>query len=128
MGSTKYHGMVVLETIDGDYLDRIPDAPIARQSLLRPTAKKNYFRQQYDENTRANYSRIPDFRYQLFWEPKVSIKGDEVAFEFYTSDVAGDYEIILEGFTTYGKPISVKEYITVEWSKLQSICSEGIYL
>ncbi|NND80012.1 MAG: hypothetical protein HKN53_08935, partial [Maribacter sp.] len=58
--------------------------------------------------------RVPDFRYQLLWEPQISMQDGEEVFEFYSSDVPGEYEIVLEGFTSYGKPISIRESFVVE--------------
>ena len=113
MGSKKYHGMVAMETINGDYLETEQAKAIASQSLTLPAPKKNYFRQRYDD-TISDYDRIPDFRYQLLWEPEVTIQGEEMAYEFYTSDIPGEYEIVLEGFTTYGKPISSRGSFIVE--------------
>jgi len=114
MGSKKYNGMVVIKTIDGNFLESVPELKMASIPLTFPAARKNYYRQQYDQEEVSKYSRIPDFRYQLFWEPKFSIESSEESFEFYTSDVPGEYEIVLEGFTTYGKPISSRETFVVE--------------
>ncbi len=114
MGSKKYHGMVVIKTIDGNFLESVPERKIASIPLSFPAASKNYYRQQYDQGVVSKYNQIPDFRYQLFWEPKFSIENSEESFEFYTSDVPGEYEIVLEGFTTYGKPISSRETFVVE--------------
>ena len=114
MGSTKYHGMVVITTFDGNFLETVPARRIANIPLSQPAAKKNYFRQQYDGDKVAEYDRIPDFRYQLFWEPQFTIQDSEELFEFYTSDIPGEYEIVLEGFTTYGKPISIRGSFVVE--------------
>lgn len=114
MGSKKYHGLVAIETLTGDYLPRYADANVAMLSLEAPTLKKNYFVQRYSPLDQEKFKRIPDFRYQLFWEPNVTIKDTLVAYDFYTSDVPGAYEIVLDGFTTYGKPISVRKIIQVE--------------
>ena len=113
MGSKKYHGMVAIETSNGDFLATEQAKMIARQPLTLPVPKKNYFRQRYDD-ANGEFARIPDFRYQLFWEPGVTIQGEEIAYEFYTSDIPGEYEIVLEGFTTYGKPISIRGSFVVE--------------
>ncbi len=115
LGSKKYLGMVVLETFEGNYLERLPPSGMAQVGLDLPAATKNYFTQGYG-GAEAQLKRIPDFRYQLFWEPQLEIGAETESpqFEFYTSDVPGEYEIVLEGFTTYGKPISARETIVVE--------------
>jgi hypothetical protein len=114
MGSKKYHGMVVIKTISGDYLESLTTNGIALMPLSVPTATKNYYQQQYGPEQGDSYDRVPDFRYQLLWEPQFSMQDSEEMFEFYTSDVPGEYEIILEGFTTYGKPLSVRGSFVVE--------------
>jgi hypothetical protein len=113
MGSKKYHGMVAIETNSGAYFSDQQNDFIAEQPLQLPAVKKNYFSQRYNDELAFDYGHIPDFRYQLFWEPSVIIAEEQVSYEFYTSDIPGEYEIVLEGFTTYGKPISVRETITV---------------
>ncbi|NHF59828.1 hypothetical protein FK220_010790 [Flavobacteriaceae bacterium TP-CH-4] len=116
LGSKKYLGMVVIETYEGDYLERMGTSKMAQYDLNLPALEKNYFFQSYAPETSGEYQRIPDFRYQLFWMPQFEIGKDtaEQSFEFYTSDVPGEYEIVLEGFTTYGKPISTLTTITVD--------------
>lgn len=108
LGGVNYQGMVVIETIDATFLENW-DTPLGtRFSFLPPSPEKNYFRQmQYSEN-------IPDYRYQLLWEPDISIAGEGKTYSFYTSQVAGEYEIRLEGYTTYGKPISLSTSFKVE--------------
>jgi hypothetical protein len=108
LGGANYQGMVVIETIDATFLENW-DTPLGtRFSYLPPSLKKNYFRQmEYVAN-------VPDFRYQLLWEPEISLQGEGKSYSFYTSQVPGEYEICLEGYTTYGKPISLITSIVVE--------------
>jgi len=49
-------------------------------------------------------SRLPDFRNTLYWNPDVRTdKNGDASVEFYTSDEAGEYTVIVEGFTSDGK-------------------------
>ncbi len=114
LGANTYQGMVVLETINGDYLETLDQKKTSLVPLLKPRAQKTYFHQQYSENTLENTQRIPDFRYQLLWEPQVSLDSEELSFVFFSSDVPGTYVIRLEGFTTYGKPISLQKTFRVQ--------------
>jgi len=116
LGDKKYLGMVVIETIEGDYLNRIVDHNLAINDLEMPTSLKNYFNQSYAAENVDKFKNIPDFRSQLYWNPTILIdqNSNEKNYEFYTSDISGEYEIVLEGFTTYGKPITVKKTITIE--------------
>jgi hypothetical protein len=108
LGGVNYQGMVVIETIDATYLENW-DSPLGtRFSFLPSSLRKNYFRQmEYSAN-------VPDYRYQLLWEPEISIQGEGKTYSFYASQVPGEYEIRLEGYTTYGKPISLSITFQVE--------------
>ena len=89
---------------------------MAINDLEKPTSLKNYFNQSYATENMEKFKNIPDFRSQLYWNANITINqnSNEKNYEFYTSDIAGEYEIVLEGFTTYGKPITVKKMITIE--------------
>lgn len=104
-----YQGMVAIETIDGNYIEEWKSDEGAKIPFHPPTMQKNYFKQGISIN-----SHIPDYRYQLVWEPHIVLDGSESIFDFYTSEVTGKYEIRLEGFTNYGKPISLISYFEVE--------------
>ena len=92
------------------------DNNMAINDLEKPTSLKNYFNQSYATENMEKFKNIPDFRSQLYWNANITINqnSNEKNYEFYTSDIAGEYEIVLEGFTTYGKPITVKKMITIE--------------
>jgi hypothetical protein len=108
LGGVNYQGMVVIETIDATFLENWDSPHGTRFSFLPPSLEKNYFRQmKYSAN-------VPDFRHQLLWEPKITIQGEGKSYSFYTSQVPGEYEIRLEGYTTYGKPISLSITFQVE--------------
>ncbi len=81
--------------------------------IKKPIPQKSYFEQRYgaEEIDQAN---IPDYRRILLWEPQVEISDEDLQFEFYTSDLTGEFEIVLDGFTSYGKPIYVYETLLVQ--------------
>ncbi len=112
LGDKSYQGIVSVETFDGDFLEGYSAKSNLLVPLNKPKSKKNYFVQTYySEDSR--FSRIPDYRSLLFWKPAVSIEGSGYNFEFFTSDLEGDYEIILNGFTFNGKPITLTKKISV---------------
>ncbi|MFS4418755.1 hypothetical protein [Maribacter sp. 2307ULW6-5] len=78
----------------------------------KPEPVKNYYQQRYDADD-DGFSRIPDYRTLLFWKPHVVIDKNTYELEFFTSDVAGDYEVMLNGFTSYGKPITLTKTFSV---------------
>ncbi|MEJ2584178.1 MAG: hypothetical protein P8Z38_03790 [Robiginitalea sp.] len=108
LGGTEYNGVLVVETLDRQYEADWESEYGARFPYLPPVPLKSYFRQGKPD------AHIPDFRYQLLWEPNMQLDGPGETVSFYTSQVPGRYEIVLEGFTTYGKPISLKAYIEVK--------------
>ena len=58
--------------------------------------------------------RIPDYRYQLMWNPNLIIENQKTTIDFYSSDIKGDFEITLEGFLDNGKQVFLKEFFSVK--------------
>ncbi|SHI59121.1 hypothetical protein [Aquimarina spongiae] len=112
LGAEVYDGLISIKTLDGNYFDEFNKSYIKQITTHRPAREKQYYKQNY---TTTKYDRIPDYRYQLCWEPKIQIDPDRKnELHFFTSDVVGTYEIALEGFTLNGTPISVRKLFTVE--------------
>lgn len=60
-------------------------------------------------------NRIPDFRNTLYWNPEIKPGNDGKAkVQFWTSDVKGDYVITVQGITSEGKPVSIRNTISVK--------------
>lgn len=110
MGGKTYFGMVNIETIEGNYFEQISGDGITKATLTRPKPLKKYYAQTY--NAESNH-RIPDFRDQLLWLPELDFEGTEMELSFYTSEIAGDYEVVLEGFSIYGRPVLIKKSFVV---------------
>lgn len=113
-GLEVFEGIIAMETIDGDYRLNTQENHVKSMTLFKPEASKIYFKQRYSEQMDSTFKHIPDFRRQLLWLPNLEIEQDEVALEFFTSDVPGEYKIELEGFNELGNPISMETYFTVE--------------
>lgn len=105
-----FNGVVNFTTKDLNYLPTISDY-VTKKIIDRPQLKKRYYTVDYSKNT---FEKIPDYRYQLCWEPNITEISNQKPFEFYTSDVPGNYKIIVEGITKYGESISIENYITVK--------------
>ncbi|MDF0706530.1 hypothetical protein [Flagellimonas okinawensis] len=113
MAGKDYQGMMAVTTIEGDFFENyVPEHGI-NVPIKKASPKKNYFKQRYQVES-ANGKRIPDYRRILLWEPHVEVAEEDVQFEFYTSDLTGEFEVVLDGFTTYGKPITVYSTIIVK--------------
>ncbi len=112
VGSQVFQGIMAIETIQGNFHESFFKDYLYNVTLFKPLATKKYFFQEYLENNGQDH--IPDYRYQLFWKPNMVLGPEEKTINFYTSDIVGDFEILLEGYTYNGKPVSLRETIRVE--------------
>lgn len=111
-GKIVYQGILRIETFDGNYADEISGTYLQKFDMFNAKPVKGYFNQNY-AMTLNTLSRIPDLREQLLWHPNLEFNKRTMNLEFYTSDVTGDFEIILEGYTNLGELVYIKENITV---------------
>ena len=110
-GNEVFNGIIAIETYKGDYTVNTQKSYNKILKLFKPEFLKQYYKIDYSKNKQK---RIPDFRYQLFWEPNLKLNEASKEILFYTSDKTGVFEIILQGFTNSGVPISIKKEFTVE--------------
>lgn len=110
-GSKSFNGVVAFTTKNGDYETKLKGSFIIRPELLRSQGKKEYFQPDYSDNKNM---RIPDYRHQLLWLPTADLSVPNI--KFYTSDISGQFEVLLEGFSASGKPVSIREIIEVKES------------
>ena len=107
-----FSGLVVFETFNGNFQDFVKDDYVSKVETITPLNKKKYFSQTYTSNDTGLpdfTDRIPDYRNQLLWIPDFKLEKEETTLDFFTSDVSGDFEVRLEGFSSKGEPISVLE-------------------
>jgi len=113
-GPKVFRGIVEIQTRNNDYLEGLDKDYIAKESIIVPQQKKIYFKPNYAEGA-IDSKRIPDFRTQLLWEPNLNLSANSLGkVEFYTSDVAGNYEIVMEGFTVNGEAVSLSKEFAVK--------------
>ncbi len=66
----------------------------------------------------VRYSRVPDFRNTLYWNPDLTTEDSGITtVEFYTSDEPGEYTIIVEGMASDGRSGRSEISFIVEDSK-----------
>ncbi|WP_419211248.1 hypothetical protein ACNR9Q_10880 [Maribacter sp. X9] len=106
-GTETFQGVVDITTFKADFYKSYYTDNLLTHKLFKPNENKNYYRQSYKGDLREEYRRLPDFRYQLLWEPKFEMKSKEHTIEFFSSDIQGEFEISLEGFTESGIPVSL---------------------
>ncbi|WP_439335920.1 hypothetical protein [Thalassobellus sediminis] len=112
-GPSIFYGIVDIKTKNGDFTlpenanDKLYfklDAPLNSKSFYKPNYKSE----------KDDLKRIPDYRRQLLWLPSIQIDSGIKTIEFYTSDVEGTFEIVLDGFTNDGKYIVSKKHFKVK--------------
>lgn len=110
-GNNVYQGVVNIKTTTGDYYNKLKGEYLKNTELFKPSPRKKYFKQDY--NVQSDISRVPDYRYQLLWVPEFRFNSQSYELDFYTSDVSGEFEIILEGYTNNGEYVKVCKQFTV---------------
>jgi hypothetical protein len=109
-GKEIFDGFLVFETYKNDFIFNNVKS-LKEVELFKPELNKKYFKRNYFNN---NNTRIPDFRNQLLWMPKIQIDEKKLNINFFTSDNSGKFEISIEGFTEKGVPISIRRYFIVK--------------
>lgn len=110
-GNKIFNGVISFITKKNDFNSNLSGNFILKTNITPPLAKKSYYKPDYSDKT--NNERIPDYRYQLLWLPELKLNNDN-QISFFTSDKTGNFEIVLEGFTEDGNPISMKNYFEVK--------------
>lgn len=110
-GPKIYSGIIAIETKTGNFVPSLSKDYVEKIKLAPAVKKKQSYRPYYSE--KSSLVRIPDYRVQLFWEPKIIFTNEDYTASFYTSDVSGVYEIVLEGFTENGVKQVSKQYFKV---------------
>ena len=108
LGGRFYKGVVLIETFDLDFAQNQAADYVKSININSGNITRSYFKQTYSEK-----SRLPDYRTQLLWDPNLELDFDN-SFDFYTSDVKGEFEISIQGFTKEGKPVSLYNTFMVE--------------
>lgn len=111
-GPNLYGGMISFETKNSDFATNYAKKYLKTVDIQRPNPQKVYNNPDYAAGN--NLQRIPDYRYQLLWKPSLKLDEKEETISFYTSDLKGNFEVVLEGFTDNGQPIYVSKTITVK--------------
>lgn len=109
-GPKIFSGIIAVETKDGNFVPKLSDEALIVN--LQPVQKKKiHYKAAYGID--SDLARIPDYRTQLLWQPKLLFSEESYFISFYTSDVSGTFEITLEGFSPDGTRIQSKNYFTV---------------
>lgn len=114
VGNYLFYGLVNVITKAGDYSNvELPSYAIRiPYRVFDPVW--TFKSPDYSSSSLKN-NHTPDFRNTLFWNPLLKPDSNgNVNFEFWTSDVVSDYEIVIEGVTPDGMFISSRKVFRVE--------------
>ncbi len=106
-GNALYQGIAVVKTFKKDFSSSLTNRNNFKVTPVQP--EKIYF---FQDAKGISNKRIPDFRTQLYWNPNVDINKKEIT--FFTSDVTGEFEIDLVGYTQQGRFVSLKRTFSVQ--------------
>lgn len=113
-GSHSFQGIMDIRTFEGNSFKNYLDTQTQRFPHKQFRTIKNYYREDYSGRKKELKKHIPDFRNQLTWIPEIKETKSNFNTSFYTSDVTGEFEIILEGISSKGLPIRIRESFTVK--------------
>jgi hypothetical protein len=98
-----FDGIVSFVTKKGDMSALESDNAVYRQVFEGYIPRYNFYSPDYSIDS-LKTSHIPDFRNTLFWKPDLKSTFDgKASIEFFTSDEAGLYTIIVKGISSTGK-------------------------
>lgn len=98
-GFKMYSGIISITTTKGDFVPRLQEDYMTTFQLQSIEPSKEVKVPNYSTN---RYDRIPDYRNQLYWEPALVIDSESTPVNFYTSDVTGTFQVVLEGYSDQG--------------------------
>ena len=106
MGDQSFDGIVSLITYNGD----LGGFELDQQTIVVDYQGLSLIRQfeeiKYSKQV-TNKSRLPDLRSLLFWKPLLELKkGNETTLSFYTSDLVGDFVMVLKGIDENGNLVN----------------------
>lgn len=111
LGPLVADGLIVFRTFEDNTMGYKAEANSLKFDYIGLDAQKKYQFPKYDGNTSLN--EIPDYREQLYWQPRFRTGTSGGNISFFTSDQTGTFEIVVDGYTSDGKPISFRQYFEV---------------
>jgi hypothetical protein len=115
-GPVKFFGIVSFSTYNGD----LAGFPLNPNSIVLDyeglQLQREFYSPKY-ENKKQRESRLPDQRTLLYWNPNL-ITSDEgkAKIKFYTSDLSGKYNVVVEGMNKSGALVTSSTSFVVKGS------------
>jgi hypothetical protein len=102
LGPAHFSGIASFTTFRGDYegLDLDPNSLQIEYDGMQ--YRRQFYAPAYNTN-RQTQTRLPDFRNLLYWSPDLRPGTTAAPVEFFTSDVPGDYLVVVQGLSADGR-------------------------
>lgn len=114
LGAGSYPGVVSYKTYTHDMADFKLHPKAVKLDYEGLQLQREFYSPKY-ESPKQRESRMPDQRTLLYWNPDVNTSATgKVDLEFFTSDVPGVYQIVVEGMTSAGEMGFATESFTVK--------------
>ncbi|UCH14030.1 MAG: hypothetical protein JSV22_13125 [Bacteroidales bacterium] len=113
-GDLTFYGLLSIQTYDKEVPDTYLEnyTYVYNNKVQSPGISANNNIKELMEYKADNQ---PDFRHSLFWEPSLTIMGQNKAIiEFYTSELKAGYKITVQGLTSGGIPLEAMTEIEVK--------------
>ncbi|HEX2970380.1 MAG TPA: hypothetical protein VHO46_14880 [Bacteroidales bacterium] len=110
IGDYLFHGIVNVITKKGDFSAAALPANAVRTYYRVIDPVLHFISPEYGDAGKEA-SRIPDFRNTLLWMPSLKNKS---SFDFWSSDVQGNYIIKINGIASDGSPVSDEKLIMIK--------------
>jgi len=112
-GHLDCYGIVAFYSYNSDLPDYSLDDNSLRLNYEGFQENKTNYSPKYNNADNSN-NRVPDFRNQLHWDPKIhSDENGECTINFFTSDATGTYTIQIHGLSENGLPGSFQSSFEV---------------
>ncbi|PMD94031.1 hypothetical protein BWI97_17345 [Siphonobacter sp. BAB-5405] len=96
LGPLLFEGIVSFRSYKGDLAGFQPEGLITSYEGVQ--AQRTFYSPRYD-TPQQRQSRTADFRTLLYWAPQVKATQ---ALDFYTSDLSGTYQVVIQGLSAQG--------------------------
>jgi len=103
LGNTVYDGIVHFSTYEGQLKDFPLESAVTLIEYDGLQPARIFFQPQHQGQDQRS-RRLPDTRNLLYWEPSVRTdQSGKAVVSFYTSDIAGDYIVVIQGVSSSGE-------------------------
>ncbi|MBS1600284.1 MAG: hypothetical protein JST75_18800 [Bacteroidetes bacterium] len=113
LGNMSYFGIIDCKTYKGDMNGYALDPRSVILDFDGLQQQREFYAPSY-ETPQESASRLPDFRTLLYWNPALKTNEGNADVEFFSSDAAGRYVVVIEGISEKGIPAFTNLYFTVK--------------